>query len=316
MRALHVLAPGDSPVLGDLDIPQPGPGDVLVKVRAAGLNPVDNVLAAGHMAQMVPHAYPLVLGRDVAGTVEAVGADVTHVAPGDQVLGCLPLRPPVQAGTIAEYAVLPGDGVTPLPEGLDFVTAAALPLAASAAFAAIEASSPQEGEVVLINGATGGVGLFAVQLAVSRGAVVVATGTPADEERLLKLGATTVVDYTAGPVVDQVRTAHPDGADVLINLVGQSPEQVPFAALRAGGRVASTTFGVVTDEALAEAGVTGTVVSANPVSETTAPLAALAAVNALTVDVAEVLPLDRATEGLVTLAAGLARGKLVVAIDA
>jgi NADPH:quinone reductase-like Zn-dependent oxidoreductase len=315
MRAFHVPAPGQPPVLSDLDIPQPGPGDVLVKVRAAGLNPLDNVLAAGHMAQAVHHAYPLVLGRDVAGTVEAVGKDVTHVAVDDHVLGCLPLRPPVQAGTIADYAVLPGDSVTPLPEGIDFVTAAALPLAASGAFAAIEATSPHQDEIVLVNGATGGVGLFAVQLAASRGAVVVATGTPADEERLLKLGAATVVDYTAGSVVDQVLAEYPGGVDVLINLVGQSPEHAPFAALRAGGRVASTTFGVVTEEALATANATGKTVSANPVRETTAPLAALAAINRLTVEV-EVLPLERAAEGLATLAAGTARGKLVIAIDA
>jgi NADPH:quinone reductase-like Zn-dependent oxidoreductase len=94
MRALHVPAPGRPPILGELDAPRPGPGEVLVKVRAAGLNPLDNVLAAGHMSQMMAHAYPLVLGRDVAGTVEAVGKDVTHVSPGDHVLGCLPLRSP------------------------------------------------------------------------------------------------------------------------------------------------------------------------------------------------------------------------------
>lgn len=313
MQALYVSAPGVQPVLGELDTPTPAEGQVLVRVRAAGLNPIDNVLAAGHMAQHLPHAYPLVLGRDVAGTVEAMGPGVDAVRLGDEVLGCLPLRPPIQAGTIAEFVLVPADAVAALPEGLDHVTAAAIPMAGAAATATIDATALAAGEIVLVNGATGGVGLFALQLAVARGATVIATGTADDVDRLHALGAAEVVDFTAGDVAAQVLQAHPAGVDVLINLVGQTPEQIPFAALRPGARVASTTYGA-TDDALAKAGVTGAIISANPTAEVTAPLAALAASGELTVDIEQVLPIDRALDGLAALAAGTARGKTVIAI--
>ncbi len=125
MRALHVPAAGAQPELGDLPTPAPAAGTVLVRVKAAGLNPIDNGIAAGMMAGMMPHEYPLVLGRDAAGIVEAVGSGVDGIAVGDEVIGHVLLAPPIQAGTIAEYAVFPAATVVPKPAGLDFETAAA-----------------------------------------------------------------------------------------------------------------------------------------------------------------------------------------------
>ena len=133
MRALNVPESGAQPVVSDLPVPQVTDGTVLVRVKSAALNAIDNSLATGAMAAMLPHAYPLVVGRDAAGVVEAVGEGVDHVAVGDEVLGHVLLAPPVQAGTIAEYALFPAAAVTPKPAALDFVTAAALPLAGSAA---------------------------------------------------------------------------------------------------------------------------------------------------------------------------------------
>ncbi|MER7282252.1 NADP-dependent oxidoreductase [Dactylosporangium sp. NPDC000244] len=305
---------GAQPELADLPTPAVTDGQVLIKVKAAGLNAVDNIIAAGYMAGMFPHEYPLVLGRDAAGVVEAVGAGVEHVQPGDEVIGHVLLAPPVRHGTLAEYALLPAAAVTPKPAGLDFVTAAALPLAGAAAVAAVDAIDPQPGQVVLVSGATGGVGNYAVQLLAARGATVVATGTPADAGKLTGLGAATVVDYSAGSVAEQVLAAYPDGVDALVELAAQTPDAAAFAAVRKGGKVAALTQ-AATEDALAAAGLTGGGVFAGPVREVTAPLAEQAAAGTLAVDVATVLPLHRAAEGLATIASGQARGKIVVTVE-
>ncbi|WP_416985976.1 NADP-dependent oxidoreductase [Streptomyces sp. T028] len=312
MRALHVPEAGAQPVLGELPVPEVTPGHVLIKVRAAGLNPLDNVLAVGAFAERFPHHYPLILGRDAAGVVEAVGEGVDHVEPGQEVFGNVPLAPPIQAGTLAEYALLPAATVVVKPGGLDFTTAAALPLAAAAASAAVDKIGVKAGQVVLVNGASGGVGRYAVQLLATQDVTVVATGAPADAERLTELGATTVVDFTAGPVAEQVRALYPEGVDALVNLVGFTPADVPLDAVRKGGSVATTTMAPDADT-LAAAGLTGGMVQAHTARETTAPLAELAAAGLLAVDVEAVLPLERAAEGLGVLAAGQARGKIVVA---
>ncbi len=186
--------------------------------RTAGLNAIDNGIAAGMMAEMMEHAYPLVLGRDAAGVVEATGPGVTGITSGEEVFGHVLLAPPIQAGTLAEYALLPAAGTAPKPAGLDWVTAAALPLAGAAASAAVDAVDPRPGDVVLLVGAAGGVGSYAIQLLAAKGATVLATGTPGDTERLKGLGAATVLDYTAASVADQVRASYPGGIDALIDL--------------------------------------------------------------------------------------------------
>jgi NADPH:quinone reductase-like Zn-dependent oxidoreductase len=314
MRALNVPAAGEQPRLSELPVPEVTDGTVLVRVKAAGLNAVDNSIAAGMLAAMLPHEYPVVLGRDAAGVVEAVGTGVDSVAVGDEVVGHVLLAPPVSAGTLAEYALLPAAAVTAKPAGLDFVTAAAIPLAGAAAIAAIDAVDPQPGQTVLVNGASGGVGSYAVQLLAARGVTVVGTATGEDADRLAGLGADTVVDFTAGPVADQVRAVYPDGVDALINLAGFTADAIPLGAVRPGGKVATTT-GAPDADTLAAAGLTGTGVMAGPVREVVAPLLERAADGLLRVDVTTVLPLDQALDGLATIASGQARGKLVVTVD-
>ena len=313
MRALHVPAAGAQPELGELPTPAAAEGTVLVRVKAAGLNPIDNGIAAGMMAGMIPHEYPLVIGRDAAGVVEAVGDGVDHVSVGDEVLGHVLLAPPIQAGTLAEYAVLPAASVTAKPQGLDFVTAAALPLAGAAAAQTVAAVDPQAGQTVLVHGASGGVGSFAVQLLAARGVTVVATGKPADAARLTALGASQVIDHTAGPVVEQVRAAHPDGVDALVSLYGMDASATPIAAVRTGGKVAGVA-GVPDEATLTAAGLTGGAVMASPTADVLAPLAEQAAAGTLQVPVADVLTLDQAAEGLGRLATGGAGGKLVVTL--
>lgn len=314
MRALHVPTAGSQPTLGDIPTPEANEGTVLIRVMAAGLNPIDNILAAGAMSGMIPHEYPLVVGRDAAGVVEAVGAGVDHVQAGDRVYGHVLLAPPIQAGTVAEYALLPAASVSLLPEGLSFVTAAAIPLASAAASGAVgrlDAVGP--GSVVLVNGASGGVGSFVLQLLAAKQVDVVATGTPGDIERLRKLGATSTVDHTFGSVVDQVLALYPEGVDALVNLVGNTAAEIPLGAVKKGGVVSFTTMGP-DEDTLAAAGLTGFKVMAKATREVTAPIAQQVADGSMQVSVAEVLDLDHAAEGLATLAAGTARGKIVVAL--
>ncbi|GEM48676.1 NADP-dependent oxidoreductase [Deinococcus cellulosilyticus] len=315
MRAYQVSAAGEQPQLSDLPTPVPTAGTVLIRVKAAGLNPIDNAVAAGMLAHWgLPYAYPVVIGRDAAGIVEAVGEGVDHVKVGDEVLGHVLLAPPISAGTLAEYALLPAAAVTLKPAGLDFTTAAALPLAGASAVQVIDKIDPQPDQTVLVNGASGGVGSFVVQLLAARGVKVVATGKAADNARLKDLGATQVVDHTAGPVADQVRALYPDGVDALINLHGMDPSAVPLGAVRQGGKVSGVA--AVPDEAtLSAAGLTGGSVMAMPLREVLAPLAEQAASGKLKVAVSEVLSLERAAEGLGRLATGGAGGKLVVTLQ-
>jgi NADPH:quinone reductase-like Zn-dependent oxidoreductase len=316
MRALHVPAAGAQPELGEVPTPTAAEGTVLIRVKAAGLNPIDNGIASGMMAGMIPHEYPLVLGRDAAGVVEAVGEGVEDIAIGDEVLGHVLLAPPIQAGTIADYAVLPAASVVHKPQALDFTTAAALPLAGAAAAQTIDAINPQAGQTVLVNGASGGVGSYAVQLLSARGVTVIATGTTSDADRLRALGAAEVIDYTAGPVAEQVRAAYPDGVDALVNLApAYDPSAVPLAAVRRGGSLASTTA-LPDEQTLAHADVTGSQIMVAAVREVVAPLAEQVAAGQLKVSVADVLPLDQAAAALNTLAAGGVGGKLVINIDA
>jgi len=314
MRAVHVPAAGSAIEHGEVPKPSATEGTVLVRVKAAGLNAIDNGLAAGMMAEMMPHEYPLVLGRDASGIVEAVGAGVEGINVGDEVLGHVLLAPPIQAGTLADFAALPAASVVKKPANVDFVTAAAIPLAGAAAAQAVQAVEPQAGQTVLVNGADGGVGSYAVQLLAAQGVTVIATGKPESADRLRELGASTVIDHHSADVVEQVRAAHPDGVDALVNVGGFDPAGVPVGAVRTGGKLASTTA-VPDDDTLAAAGVTGTSIMARPLREVVQPLVEQVAAGTLKVSVADVLPFDQAATGLATLAAGKANGKLVVKVE-
>jgi NADPH:quinone reductase-like Zn-dependent oxidoreductase len=315
MKALAVTDFETPPAVQDLPTPEPGAGQVRVRVKAASLNGIDAAISGGMLKDMVPHELPVVIGRDAAGVVDAVGAGVEHVSVGDEVLGHVLFVPPLHDGTIAEYAVLPGDAVVAKPASLGFAEAAALPLAGAAALAAVDAADVRQGQTVLIAGAGGGVGSFAIQIAAARGATVIATGLPEDADRLRGLGASKVVDYRQD-VAAQVLADHPDGVDALLDLVTFDPDS--FGALakavRRGGKVASTTSGA-TPDALEATGLTGQSVVAAPNRDTLGKLLDEIARGALRVDVQQVLPLAEATKGLETLGSRTARGKIVLAIE-
>jgi NADPH:quinone reductase len=238
MKAIGVESFEHGPQMIERPPPEPGPGEVLIRVDHASLNGFDLAVAGGMAREWMEHRFPLVLGKDYAGTVEAVGEGVTSVQVGDKVFGEL-VRPYVGDGTFAEYAAVPAEvGLAKIPTGVAREVAGALALAGSTAYMAVEAIAPAPGTTVLIAGATGGVGSLAVQLAAARGAEVIATARPGDEtEFVTGLGATHVVDYTAD-MATQVRAIRAQGVDAVIHLAGDGMQLADLVV--PGGRFAST----------------------------------------------------------------------------
>ena len=238
MRAFTLDGFDAQPALRD-DIAEPEAGDdrLLVRVRASSVNPVDVFLASGALKEMVEHEFPVILGRDFAGTVEEVGSGATRYGVGDEVFGFLVhANPTVHDGAWAELITVPEDNfVTAKPRTVDFAEAGAAPLAAITALAAFDALAPAEGETVLVVGATGGVGSFFVQLAADAGANVIAPALPEDDEYLRGLGVDEVVDRNAD-VAAAVRERHADGVDAILDVVSREPEA---SLLKDGGRLAS-----------------------------------------------------------------------------
>ena len=316
MKAL-VLSDFDSaPALQDLPVPEPGARTSSVRVKAAGLNKIDALISAGMLKGTAAYEFPVILGRDAAGIVDAVGSDVRNVATGDEVIGHeLLAGSPLHDGTLAQYAILPGHGVARKPATVDFTTAAALPLAGATALASVDAVDAGPGKTILIAGASGGVGSYAVQLAISRGASVIATGLPDDDARLRDLGAREVVDYR-GDVAAEVRAAHPDGVDGLIDLVssGVDSNLKLAATVRDGGKVATRSTQPTRRSSASVGSAPRTSSPHSPVSETLATLGDEVDRGRLRIDVEQTLPLEDAAKGLDTLAAGRARGKIVVTL--
>lgn len=222
---------------GDLPEPEAGDNELLLQVQASSVNPVDVFIAAGALNGMAEHEFPIILGRDFAGVVEQVGSGVSRYAAGDEVFGFLPhANPTVRDGSWAERITIPEDNLVAVkPQSVDFAHAGAAPFAAITAIAAFDALGPTDGDTVLVIGATGGVGSFFVQLAAAAGANVVAPALPEDHEYLRGLGVGELVDRNSD-IVAAVRELHPDGVDVLLDNVSQTPDA---SVLRDDGRLAS-----------------------------------------------------------------------------
>jgi NADPH2:quinone reductase len=240
MRAVTIDHEDAAPALrSDLPAPSPAAGEVLVRVAASSVNPMDGAIAAGMVKAMVEHVYPITLGRDFAGTVEAVGDGVGSVGVGDEVFGAVPaMVPVVHAGTWAEQIAVAETYLVRRPDSVDTAAAGAAAWAGTTAVAAVDAVAPQAGETVLVVGATGAVGTVALQLLRVCGATIIAPALAEDEGYLRDLGAAEVVPRE-GDVVAAVRERVPDGVDALIDLVSYAPGAFD-RALRPGARVAST----------------------------------------------------------------------------
>ena len=267
MRAVAVSEYGGSPVVTELPKPKPGPGQLLIKVHAASVNPMDRNIADGGMKQQMPGTFPMVLGADVAGVVEALGDGAKKFSPGDEVFGQLFVAPLGSAGTYAEEVAVTEDApLAPVPVGLEPMVAAALPTAGGTALDIVQLLEPLAGKTVLIVGAAGGVGSFATQFAANAGAHVIANAHESADDRMRSYGAAETVDRNLDSVMRAVRATHPDGIDILIDVASDADAFAELATLLKRGGTALTTKFVADVGALAADGITGVnyVVSISP----------------------------------------------------
>jgi len=311
MQAVVIPGFGAEPELVELPVPRAGPDEILVRVHAAGMNPFDWKVADGALRGVVDHAFPLVMGSDGAGVVEAVGAEVSAFRPGDRVYGQF-MKVALGRGSYAEHTVAPADGKLALVPGeLSLTVAAALPTASAAAYHAIQAARLDAGQTILVNGASGGVGQSAVQLAVDAGAHVLATAPPDLAAHLRSLGAAEVVDFTQGPTAEQVLAAHPEGIDAVIDLVSTSGQADPFVELLRPGGVIISTNGALDPDALTARELRGVNLNSVPTADDLAAIADLATTGRLRVTIDAEVPLADAPAVIAHARAGHARGKTV-----
>lgn len=311
MRAVSQERAGAPDVLKVVETarPEPGRGEILVRVRAAGVNPADwktrerGVFADGSMP-------PFTLGFDVAGVVEAVGAGVTIFQPGDEVFG-MP-RFPHPAGAYAEYVTAPARHFAPRPHGLDHIQAGALPLASLTAWQAlVDTAQVRTGQRVLIHAAAGGVGHLAVQIAKARGAYVIGTASAAKHDLVRTLGADEVIDYRTQDVGDTVR-----GVDVVIDSIGGPNWARSLRTLRRGGTLVSIlpfddTFPARQAE---EAGVRAVFMLVEPDQQGLREIGALVGSGRLRVIVDAVFPLEQVAQAHRLGEAGRTTGKIVLTV--
>jgi NADPH:quinone reductase-like Zn-dependent oxidoreductase len=308
MRAFVLPDFGATPEVTDIDTPEPAEGEVRVRVHAASVNGFDLAVANGYLKDMMEHRFPVVLGKDFAGEVDAVGPGVAGYQIGDRVFGVV-TKPHLGDGSFAGYVTVPTEvGLAKLPDAIDLTTGAALGLAGSAAIDAFDAAGLAEDQRALVVGATGGVGNQTVQLATKAGAQVIATAASEDQAALVQqLGAYQVVDHT-GDLVAAVKKVHPDGVDVVFHFAGDPAPLVEV--LRPGGRLVSTI--VPPGQQLADQ-VETIGVYAQPAPATLDRLGDSVATGNSRLTIQRTIPLDEAPTALATFAGGTL-GKLVITI--
>ncbi|WP_067703496.1 NADP-dependent oxidoreductase [Nocardia jejuensis] len=324
MRAIVAREFGARPELADMPIPEAGPGTVQIQLEAAGVNPVDLLVVRGMLKDQLPHDFPMIIGTDGAGTISAIGPGVDDFGFGDRVVGKF-MVPPIGHGTYAEYIVVPEATLAKIPDEVTAIQAAALPTAGITALDLMNAARVTSGQRVLVVGASGGVGSFLVQLAALAGAHVIATARADDTDRMIRLGASEVVDYgriqvTDSPtrpesselsVADSVRTTTPGGIDALFDLVSPPPVFAENATLVKDSGAAYSTIGSADEVALKSRHVTGGNFQSTGGAAELRQLLRYVGNGDLVVPVAATPPLEAAPE---VLGAPGARGKTVLFI--
>lgn len=295
----------------DVAKPGAGPGEVLIRVHAASVNAYDLGVASGAMQAYMPYTFPAVIGSDLSGTVESLGEGVEGFAAGEPVFGMMGGKGAIHDGSIGEFANPQAGSIARMPEGLSDVDAGALGVAGTTAMSAVEAVAPGEGATLLVVGATGGVGTFAIQLAALRGAHVIASVRPGDEDFVTGLGAAETVDYT-DDVATQIRLRYSDGVDAVIDAVNRDHDAFTTLAglVRDGGRAASVVGGA--GEATEIGGVS--VSNAGGSATHLSPLADLVVQGKLRVAIRKTYALADAAQALDDFTNEHTLGKLVIAV--
>ncbi|RDV14897.1 NADP-dependent oxidoreductase [Pontibacter diazotrophicus] len=222
-----------------VDVPELKEGEVLVRIKAAGVNPVDTAVREGYLKDFLPYEFPVIPGWDVAGVVEDRGFSARRFNVGDEVYAYA-RRPKVQYGTFAEYIVIPETYFARKPENLSFEEAAGIPLVGLTAYQSLyDAGNLQENQTVLILGASGGVGSLAIQLAKVKGATVIGVASEKNHGFMKELGADHTVDYKDNHVGNAVKEIFPDGVDLIFDCASGETLEQSLAALKKNGTLVS-----------------------------------------------------------------------------
>jgi NADPH:quinone reductase-like Zn-dependent oxidoreductase len=306
MKAIVVHEYGGPEVLKYEDAPrtEPKENEALVRVIAAGVNPVDALIRSGKYAKFFGTTLPLIPGYDIAGIVEKTGAKVTKLKAGDSIYAYV-----LWGGGYAEYAAATEGEATAKPKSLNYIEAAAVPLAALTAWQAlIDTAKLSAGQTVLIHGGSGGVGSMAIQIAKARGAKVIATASTANQELLKQLGADVTVDYTKTKFEDLAKDV-----DVVLDSVGKDTLARSYGVVRKGGII--TTLVAQPDQAeLDKHGIRGAAISVKPNASELAEITRLIEEKKIKPIVSQVLPLTDAVKAQEQAATHHTRGKIVLRV--
>jgi NADPH:quinone reductase-like Zn-dependent oxidoreductase len=309
MQAVRLHSYGDPQVLVKEEVPRPdpAPGEVLVQVYAAGVNPLDWKVRQGHAKDWLQHRLPLIPGWDVSGVIAAVGPDVAAFKEGDPVFGMLDFK---HNGAYAEFVATQALHLAPKPASLDHVQAAAVPLASLTAWQALfEVADLHSGQTILIHAAAGGVGHFAVQLAKWQEARVIGTASADNADFLRELGAAEAIDYRSTPFYEKVHDV-----DVVLDPIGGDTQKQSWKVLKKGGILVAT-LGIASPEIAGQYGARGQGVMVHPDNVQLSRIAALIDAGRLKPAVTTVLPLDQAAKAHELSQTGHTRGKIVLQVQ-
>src|SRR5213596_1675558 len=308
MKAIVIHEYGGPEVLKYEDVPRPDPKDdqILVRVIAAGVNPVDGMIRSGMFAKYEKAAFPMIPGADVAGIVEKVGGKITKFKVGDPVYAYVSLK---NGGGYAEYAVATEGEASPKPKSLTHVEAAAVPVVALTAWQAlVDTANLSAGQTVLIHGGSGGVGTFAIQIAKARGAKVIATASTANQDLLKQLGADVAIDYTKQKFEDIAKDV-----DVVMDTVGEDTLARSYGVVKKGGFIVSLVARPDRAE-LEKHGIRGAPMSVVPNSDELAEITKLIDAKKVKVIVSQTFALADAAKAQEQAATGHTRGKIVLKV--
>ncbi len=308
MKAIVIHEYGAPEVLKYEDVPRPEPKEnqILVRVIAAGVNPVDGMIRSGMFAKYEKDVFPMIPGADIAGVVEKAGSKITKFKAGDPVYAYVSLK---NGGGYAEYAVATESKASPKPKLLTYVEAAAVPVVALTAWQAlIDTAKLGAGQTVLIHGGSGGVGSFAIQIAKARGAKVIATASTANQDLLKQLGADVAIDYTKTKFENVARDV-----DVVLDSVGKDTLARSYGVVKKGGFIVSLVARPNPTE-LEKHGIRGAPISVEPNSAELAEIGKLIDKKKIKVIVSQTLPLSEAIKAQEQVATGHTRGKIVLKV--
>ena len=286
--------------------PKPGKGEVLIRVHAAGVNPIDWKVRAGYMKDFIAHSFPIILGWDVSGVIEEVGPNVSRFKKGDEVYS---LPDHTRNGAYGEYIVVRESEVALKPNALHHVRAAAMPLATLTAWQALfDTAQLQPRQRVLIHGAAGGVGHFAVQLAKWKGAHVIGTASARNHEMLYELGADELIDYTVLKFESIVRDV-----DVVLDTIGGDTQERSWQVLKKGGALVSLVQPPSENKAK-EHGVRGIRLGARANGQELVEIAKIVDAGKLAPVIDRILPLSEARRAHELSQSGHTHGKIVLRV--